>query len=133
MSPIAILEDDPRRTEAFSNALRHFGPHFVCPTAPEFIRAIRDKLSTLRLISLDHDLLVPLVENPGTGLDVATFLSTQTPACPVIVHTTNRIGREGMLQRLKDSGWKVDWVPPFGDLDWIEKAWMPLVREMLGA
>jgi hypothetical protein len=46
------------------------------------------------LFSLDHDLAALAREaNPGTGLDVAEFLSLHAPMCPVILHTSNFDGR----------------------------------------
>lgn len=94
-------------------------------------------LSDVVLISLDHDLELVRGENnalidPGTGDDVARWLANQPrPISPIIVHTTNGIAGDKMVQRLEDSNWKVDRVVPYGDLDWIEEEWFRVARNAI--
>ena len=84
------------------------------------------------LISLDHD-LEPVAgqTDPGTGLEVAEFLSLHRPICPVILHTSNFDGRLAMQNKLRASGWKVGTVPP-READWIQASWLPMARRLTG-
>ena len=50
--------------------------------------------------------------DPGTGLDVAEFLSLHAPMCPVILHTSKFEGRLSMHNKLGAGGWTVATVPP---------------------
>jgi hypothetical protein len=80
------------------------------------------------LISLDHDLELLKTEDgsvdPGDGRDVAQFLSTVKPFCPVIVHTSNSTAAISMTSTLQDAGWNVSRVYPENDLEWIKTAWI---------
>ncbi|MDM8551916.1 hypothetical protein QUF72_17665 [Desulfobacterales bacterium HSG2] len=71
--------------------------------------------------------------DPGTGRDVVDYLITRTPACPVILHTTNHTAREGMTFALESSGWKTSYVRPYNDLEWIKEVWSVEVEKYLGA
>jgi len=92
-----------------------------------------DLLADTCLISLDHD-LVPLSAespDPGTGLEVAEFLSRQQPVCPVILHTSNHERRWSMHNEFRFAGWSVEIIPPIGD-DWIQSSWLPKARALIG-
>ncbi len=133
MSGIAVLEDDPRRVEAMKDALAadHPGLDAVFfDNAPDMIAWLSDHLPEVRLLSLDHDLGPG--SSVGDGRDVVAFLAARSPACPVIVHTSNDLGRQPMLRELRKAGWAVDWVAPFSDLDWVPTAWLTLVGRSLG-
>ena len=74
------------------------------------IAFLERELESVDLISLDHDLgparLVGEEQlDPGTGRDVTRFLAARPPRCPVIVHTSNPLGREGMVTDLELAGW----------------------------
>ncbi len=136
---IAILEDDPRRREAMESGIAaNLGVHerLFFDSAPAMIEWLRGHLARVKLISLDHD-LVELPEqggasrDPGTGQDVADFLAGHPPCCPVLIHTSNRGTAPGMAFALQSAGWEAERVPPFDDLDWIAKTWVPrLVLKM---
>lgn len=58
---------------------------------------LTNNLSSVTLISLDHDLgpnreRKGEVFDPGIGREVVDFLVSQKPTCPVIIHTTNPRG-----------------------------------------
>jgi hypothetical protein len=129
---IAILEDDERRIQAMRQILRQKLPkwssHFF-DNAPDMIVWLKEALLKVSLISLDHDLGQNRERNgeifdPGIGRNVVDFLVTQKPICPVIIHTTNMIGGEGMKYVLSQAGWYYERVVPFGDIEWIEDLWI---------
>jgi hypothetical protein len=128
---IVVLDDDERRQQAMRACLvwdfASYGHRFF-DNAPDIIAWLRDHLQEAVLISLDHDLgpnreRDGRVFDPGTGRDVADFLATQPPQCPVILATTNSLARPGMELVLQDAGWTCVNVIPFGDLEWIENVW----------
>ncbi len=134
---IMILEDDHDRVRGFQNAVASLGSHFALRLwhdAPTMIEQCRDCLPDTCLISLDHD-LAPLPgseSDPGTGLEVAEFLSTHKPICPVILHTSNFERRWSMHNEFRFAGWRVEIVPPLGN-DWIRGSWLPKARALIGA
>ena len=73
------------------------------------------------------------VFDPGTGRDVANYLATRSPSCPVIIHTTNGLAAPGMAMVLDDAGWKNDGVVPYNDLQWISEWWLKKVSLILEA
>lgn len=104
--------------------------------APDTIDWFQSNLSTAGLISLDHDLGANRVRNgaefdPGTGRDVADWLASQQPVCPIIIHSTNDLAVPGMRGVLEESGWNCRCVTPYGDLDWIGEVWQDAVIELL--
>jgi hypothetical protein len=133
---IAILEDNLDRQTAMQALLTAHFPtceHFFCDEAELFIAWLRMNLADTLFISLDHDLeLKPTGDgrwfDPGTGRMVADFLATCAPACPIIIHSTNRDAVIGMEMQLQERGWSVDIVTPYSDLVWIVEAWWPAVR-----
>lgn len=132
---ILILEDDWTRIERFKAVINGIGSGFevkVWPNAKKMIEELDDYLKTCVLISLDHD-LNPVGAgglDPGDGLDVAKFLALRTPACPVIVHSSNVSRSEAMIGVLDLEGWLVKRVAPIGD-DWIEIDWAILASKLI--
>jgi hypothetical protein len=102
----------------------------------ETVAYLRDHLSRVVAISLDHDLeLIPGSDgrcvDPGTGREVADFLAERTPQCPVVIHSTNAAAALGMECRLADAGWSVVKVAPYGDLEWVRTTWFPAIRRAI--
>ncbi len=136
---IGILDDDPDRIAVMEGLLRdQFREYAVCTfdNAPEMIQWLAGHLSALALICLDHDLGPNRMRegasfDPGTGRHVADFLATQSPVCPVIIHSTNGLAVPGMIMALKESGWQCRRVVPDGELSWIPNWWFPEVVEAL--
>jgi FixJ family two-component response regulator len=131
---ILILEDDDDRVRGFQNAVASLGREFsvrVWRDAPSMIAESSVSFARAGLISLDHDLQALAGEaDPGTGLDVAEFLSLHPSLCPVILHTSNFDGRLAMHNRLRAGGWTVATVPPRG-ADWIQTSWLPIARRLI--
>lgn len=128
---IAILEDDSRRTEAMRAWLDdrfYMYEHRYFRRADEMIDWLTQNLEQTLVVSLDHDLEPERDENPGTGRIVADYLAMKTPRFPIVLHSTNRNAVQGMKQILEDAGWSVDTVSPYGDLDWVDEVWWPLLR-----
>ncbi len=134
---IAILEDDDRRAEVMRKAIATRFPTLECvifDNAPAMIEWLKSSLDTVHIISLDHDLESSSgAFDAGTGRDVADFLATQLPCCPVIIHTSNNIGGAGMKYALEDAGWVNDSVLPLNDLEWIESDWCRKIGELITA
>ena len=129
---IAILDDDHQRVAAMRNFLARFLPQckpVAFDNAPDLIQWLQNHLRSTVLISLDHDLGPS--RTFGTGQEVVTYLTTQRPACPVIVHSANYLAAPGMEQMLIDSGWTCCRVIPLNDLDWIDEAWIPEVQRYI--
>lgn len=119
--------------------LRKAFPQFgICTfdNAPDMIGWLEGQLDHSILICLDHDLGASRMRNgesfdPGTGRHVADFLATQSPACPVTIHSTNGLAVPGMITALEESGWKCHRVIPDSDLSWIADWWFPMVKDIL--
>jgi len=136
---IVILEDNLERRTAMAARLSDRFPQF----ALNFFHFPAEMISHLRrcsertlVIALDHDLdLVPnpdgSLTDPGTGMDVAAWLSTQTPFCPVVIHSTNIPAAKEMASRLRKAGWTTKRITPYDDLEWIDAEWMTAVRQFL--
>lgn len=137
---IAILEDDERRAEAMRQEIAQRFPSLDCiifENAPDMNSWLKDSLEKVTIMSLDHDLdsnseRSGKVFDPGVGRDVVDFLETQKPICPVIIHTTNSFGGDGMRYALEDAGWTVKRVVPFDDLSWIRDEWINAIVELMG-
>jgi hypothetical protein len=132
---ILILEDYDDRIRGFRRAVasldREVGVR-QWRDAPTMIAECAACLARACLISLDHDLAaVPGEADPGTGLEVAEFLSLHPPACPVILHTSNFDGRLAMQNRLRAAGWTVATVLP-REVGWIQTSWLPAARRLAG-
>lgn len=130
---ILILEDDDDRIRGFRSAVASLGQEVgvrLWHDAPAMVVESPACLAKACLISLDHDLAAtPGEADPGTGLDVAEFLSLHPPTCPVILHTSNFDGRLLMHNRLRAAGWTVATVPP-REPDWIQASWLPIARRL---
>jgi len=128
---IAVLEDDERRTSAMREEIQRFFPAAEAvffDNAPDMVAWLKDNLPSVCLLCLDHD-LGPNGQrgdrefDPGIGRDVADFLATRQPSCPVLIHSSNAEGAYGMQFTLQDAGWTVKRVAPVDDLTWIEAQW----------
>lgn len=89
-------------------------------------------LPEAHVISLDHDLDPEegSCTDPGTGLDVAKYLATLSPCCPLIIHTSNSDGAGRMIGEFELAGWECHRILPWTE-DWIEQDWSRLVRRLL--
>src|SRR5688572_13139436 len=136
---IVILEDNEDRQvlmrECLQSGQSPFSVHFF-KTATEAIAWLRSHLRETVFIALDHDL--ELVEgtdqqflDSGTGRDVADYLATLTPVCPILIHTTNVFAGIGMETVLKEAGWRTKRIVPYGDMDWVRESWFPLASKLL--
>jgi CheY-like chemotaxis protein len=136
---IAILEDNEDRQEvmrAFLADRFYMYDVRIFDAAAQMIQFLQEYLSSALVISLDHDLeLKPGPQgrciDPGTGREVADYLATQQPVCPVIIHTSNSQAALSMKMVLKDTHWKTRRVVPFDDLGWIGTDWFPAVRRAI--
>jgi hypothetical protein len=132
---ILILEDDAGRVEGFRSAVATMDRDLhirIWREAATMIAEAPACFAETCLISLDHDLEALAADaDPGTGLDVAEFLSLHAPMCPVILHTSNFDGRLAMHNKLRASGWTVATVPP-READWIQASWLPIARRLIG-
>lgn len=138
-SIIALLDDEPDRIRAMLPLLARRYPEYEVVTfenAPDMIVWLREHLGRVCLLCLDHDLgpnqlRDGAVFDPGIGRDVADFLATRPPQCPVILHTTNHLAAPGMRRVLEEAGWTVSHVVPYGDLDWISESWIEEVERVI--
>lgn len=136
---IALLEDDLRRVRQMVRLLQEFFPEYSVTSfdnAPDMINWLADNLNEVKLICLDHDLganrvLTEKTQDPGTGRDVADYLGTLEPTCPVLIHSSNVMAAPGMMMVLEDAGWPCSRLSPFNDLEWVRDAWIADVREAL--
>ena len=132
---ILILEDDDDRVLGFRSAVASLSRELsvrIWRDAPTMIAECTACFAKACLISLDHDLEALAAESdPGTGLDVVKFLCLHQPLCPVILRTSNFDGRLAMHTQLRAGGWTVATLPP-READWIESAWLPVVRRLVG-
>jgi hypothetical protein len=137
---IVILDDEPHRIDEMKRCLSKnlLGDNVVIfDNAPEMIAWLRQFASRANLICLDHDLgpnrtVGGLILDPGIGRDVADYLATIKPVCPVIVHTTNSLAAPGMKMILEDAGWSCYAVVPYDDVRWIREVWLDAVKASLG-
>ena len=128
---IAVLEDDERRGDAMREEAKRLFPTVKAvffDDAPSMMRWLKDNLLSVSLLCLDHDLgpnreRGGTIFDPGSGRDVADFLTTRQPSCPVVIHSANANSAYGMQFTLEEAGWSVERVVPFDDLAWIEAEW----------
>jgi hypothetical protein len=109
----------------------------VFDNAPDIIEWLHDHLEETVLICLDHDLGANRLRDgesfdPGTGRDVADYLATRKPVCPVVIHTTNSLAAPGMTRTLEEAGWSWSRVVPYNDLEWVRGEWIGRVAQALG-
>jgi hypothetical protein len=141
MNLIGILDDDIElRQNEMVKAIASLGIEAkpIChDNAKDFIEWLTGALTSIRLLSLDHDLGPSRERNgerfePGTGMEVVDFLVLNRPIFPIIVHSSNPIDGPAMVRRLQEAGWTVHRVIPFMD-DWIPAVWLKKVQEALRA
>jgi hypothetical protein len=136
-----ILEDNRDRRVAMIGRLAERFPFLhvaFFDSSEKMINCMEsDNLQDLAILSLDHDLeMIPGPEgdwiDPGTGLDVARWLSERKkPFCPVIVHTTNTRAGAKMMRLLEKAHWVSHRVVPHDDLGWIDEDWFRLARNAI--
>jgi len=134
---IAILEDDSRRPAAMRECVAKLLPSMEVvffDEARAMIQWLCDNLGRVAALSLDHDLPSPVVDGKsvdyGTGREVADYLTSVLPTCPVIVHSSNQNAAEGMFYALKSAGWPCYRVYPFDGEQWIPGAWADQLRSL---
>ena len=111
-------------------------PVVTFDNAPDMIDWLTNHLDDASLICLDHDLGPNRSRNgsvfdPGTGRDVADYLASRRPVCPILIHTTNSMAAPGMALVLEDSGWRHSRVVPYNDLEWVSQEWIDEVSKAL--
>jgi hypothetical protein len=133
---VAILEDDANRITAMQFCLANLLPSIEVvffEDAQLMIDWLGDNLGEVVLISLDHDLPPRDHEGKtidcGNGRQVADYLGSVPPTCPVIVHSSNSFFTPGMFFALKDAGWPCNRIYPCDDTAWIASAWAEQVRK----
>ncbi len=133
---LLILDDSIERLTAFKQISPKLAGNIEIKTwlnAPSMLAEVDDYLSQAVLISLDHDLYkqVDSEPDPGSGRDVADYLATCTPVCPVIIHTTNIDAAWGMYNVLSFAGWQVEVLSHTGLAEWYEKSWLATAKKCL--
>jgi hypothetical protein len=135
---VAILEDNPDRIGAMRTCMAEILPDvqtIFFEDAQKMIDWLSQRLGNVAVISLDHDL--PMRDHGGeaidcgTGRQVADYLASVPPVCPVIVHSSNNDCAQGMFFALKDAGWRCSRIYPFNDTAWIADSWVEQVRRLL--
>lgn len=134
MQYLFMLEDDLDRIRRFRAVVALNFPNAkldIYRTAPSFISAYANLLTTPCLVCLDHDLFVdsPNDPDPGDGRDVTDYLASRPDKYPTLIHSTNGPAADSMMFSLREARWTVDRISPIGD-DWIETFWFPTAREM---
>src|SRR5258708_7302696 len=137
MNKLLLLEDNTERITAFRAALAELGGNWTMQLwhdAPTMLAECENCFEGVTLISLDHDLNPQpgVTADPGTGLEVASFLASHLPLCPVIIHSSNTDRAWSMHNELRFGLWQVERVGPIGE-DWIPKFWLPKAQELLGS
>ena len=138
---IAIVEDDEPRRDAMQAEIKTRLPGvetIFFDNAPDMLAWLKANPRVARLLCLDHDLGPDRQRgdqafDPGIGRDVADFLATQEPCCPVLIHSSNTQGACGMQFALEDAGWSVKRLAPFDDLAWVGEQWIGRVQTLVGA
>lgn len=133
---LVILEDNADRRETMVKVLDEHGINLArefFPSAPEFIRWMRENPGVAKVISLDHDLEQQegATEDPGTGRDVVNWLIAENVRLPTIIHSSNQNAAEGMKYALRDNQVPVRRVAPYNDLDWIGERWITVLEKLI--
>jgi hypothetical protein len=132
---IAVLEDDPRRVTAIRAAARSRLAEYdvrIFTAAPEMVSWLKMHADDVRAISLDCDLDSTAIvdDRCGSGEDVAAFLVSNPPNCPVLIHSSNAMRAPAMHMELALTGCpKVVLCPFRGSDEWaseIRAALVPL-------
>lgn len=133
---ILLLDDDQSRIEGFNKVITQLSDIKIhsWSNAPTMISEISEYLSQAKLISLDHDLykLNESDPEPGTGRDVAEFLTKCKPVCPIIIHSTNVDAAWGMYNTLSYVGWSVN-ILHYIDEDWFSSKWLPEIKKIINS
>jgi hypothetical protein len=141
MNLIGILDDDIEfRQDQMVKAIASLGTEVkpIChDNVKDFLEWLAGALTSIRLLSLDHDLGPSRERNgerfePGTGMEIVDFLVLNRPTFPIIVHSSNPLDGPTMVRRLEEAGWTVHRVIPFMD-DWITAVWLKKVQDALDA
>ena len=132
MPTIAVLEDDQRRISAIQAAARQFLTDYelrIFISAREMITWLADAPRNVRLLSLDCDLDSTAIDDIdcGTGEDVTSYLASNLPDCPVLIHSSNAMRAPAMHMELALAGCKHVQLCPFRDSD----SWAIDVRSQL--
>lgn len=138
---VIILEDNAQRIAAMTAVLRELIPAarpVFFENARKMLAWLAEHLGEADLISLDHDLPFRRDEENrlidcGTGREVADYLATLPPTCPVIVHSSNVECAAGMEFVLREAGWPCRRVHPRDDLAWIGDQWAEALRDYIRA
>lgn len=73
----------------------------IFANAQRMIDWLAGHMAAVVLVSLDHDLPIRTPEglpiDSGTGRQVANYLASRPPTCPVIVHSSNPDSAPGMF------------------------------------
>jgi len=130
-----ILEDNVNRTESFYEAASLSDSKVdvkVWRIAQQMIEELPNYINKASLISLDHDLYRHTDDDPepGTGREVANYLSTLVPSCPVIIHSTNTDAAWGMHNELTYAGWRAEIIHHLDEPNWIQTRWFLLANEL---
>jgi hypothetical protein len=136
---IAVLEDNAERVAVMRSYLEdrfHTYESRFFDSAADMIEYLKAHWKEIIVICLDHDLeLKPAPDgrlmDPGTGRDLANFLATMSPVCPVVIHSTNSLAVVGMERVLHEAHWQTLRVIPFDDLEWIHRDWFRAVRRAI--
>jgi hypothetical protein len=134
---VAILEDNDDREAAMKREISKLLHNCIAISfadAHDMIKWIEKNLLRVTLFSLDHDLneksAVAAAHDLGTGRDVADFLATLLPTCPVIIHSSNAAAALGMSEQLRLAGWPISRVYPHDDIQWISDDWSQQVKNL---
>ncbi len=136
---IVILEDNADRQAVMRACIADrfytFDAHFF-DDAREAIRFLDAHLADTVAISLDNDLELKTGPDgrsidPGEGRDIADFLATRAPVCPVIIASTNSFAADAMENALREAGWKTRRIIPFDDTEWIKTDWFFALRRAI--
>jgi len=136
---IVVLEDNADRVAlmraCIANRFYAYETRFF-DDAQDTIRFLNSHLSESLVIALDNDLEMKTgpdgrCVDAGEGRQVAEFLATRQPVCPVIIHTTNSDAAVAMEETLKGASWKVRRVVPFDGMNWIESDWFFAIRRAI--
>ncbi len=138
---IVILEDNEDRRLAMRVAVAdRFPAHYL-----EFFNASQPMINYLSetglydvsLISLDNDLEMIVngscTVDPGDGVTVARWLGTQPAVAPIIVHTTNTVAGDEMMELLSKAGCIRERIVPYDGETWIAEQWRSVVRNLIVA
>ena len=137
---LIVLEDNADRQNEMQRIVGDRMPQYSFEFFND-VAAMIERLDTtglydVALISLDHDLdLISSSDgshiDPGTGVDAAKWFAMQPALAPLIVHTTNTLGGDRMMDILLECGWHCSRIVPYSGEDWINESWFPLVRKLV--